>query len=300
MSSFTQFFNSHLNFTTREKTGIIGLLILMALFYFLPKFLFKEHDYSKELKAFEKEIAQLDSSSLEMPSNNGSQKFSKNVKSWKPFYFDPNTVDAHRLENFGFPPYLIARITKYRLAGAKFYKKEDLLKVYGLNKDLYILIEPFMVFEKPLNRTIHHDTSRKNHSNSKTIRLVDLNTADSLALIEINGIGPYLSSKILAYRNALGGFVSIDQLYEIYTIKPDQIERIKMYITIDKNRIKRLNVNTADYSELNSHPYLSSKEANAIINYRKQHGNYTSNLDLEKVIVLSKESLRKLEMYLAF
>ncbi len=297
MPSFNDFFNTHLNFTTREKTGILGLLILMVLFYFLPILLHKEEDYSKELKIFEKEMELLEKDTLDIRT---ADKSSKYQKLWAPFYFNPNTVEAKRLENFGFPPFLIARFAKYRLAGAKFYKKQDLLKIYGLDKSLYLKTEPYIVFDQPSKGLNAKDSIRKKVATVKQIYAVELNEADSLSLIAIDGIGPYLSSKILSYRDALGGFVSTNQLYEIYTIKPEQVERIKPFLTCDKTKIKRLNVNTADYDALNRHPYISGKQAKAILNYRLQHGRYSSYLDLEKVILLNKETLQKLEFYLEF
>ena len=35
---------------------------------------------------------------------------------------------------------------------------------------------------------------------------LELNTADSTALVALRGIGPYYARKILAYRDRLGGF----------------------------------------------------------------------------------------------
>ena len=296
--SFKQFVKDYLNFTTRERWGITGLLVLIALFYFLPNLLFRDEDYSKELKAFEKEIAAMDSGSADEPNyvytNNDYQK----TDLFEPFYFDPNTVDPQKLENFGIPQYVIKSFSKYRNAGAKFYKKEDLKKLYGLKPNLYERMAPYIKIEETDPKDY---TSKKDYKKTETERaLVDLNTADSLTLLKVRGIGPYLSSKIIKYRNALGGYVSIDQLYEIFNIKPEQVDAIKPFVFVNSGSIKRLNVNTADYLQLNWHPYISSKEANAIITYRKQHGLYKSRLDLEKVILLSKEMLDKIEPYLEY
>lgn len=296
--SFKQFVKDYLNFTTRERWGITGLLVLIALFYFLPNLLFRDEDYSKELKAFEKEIAAMDSGSADEPNyvytNNDYQK----TDLFEPFYFDPNTVDPQKLENFGIPQYVIKSFSKYRNAGAKFYKKEDLKKLYGLKPNLYERMAPYIKIEETDPKDY---TSKKDYKKTETERaLVDLNTADSLTLLKVRGIGPYLSSKIIKYRNALGGYVSIDQLYEIFNIKPEQVDAIKPFVFVNSSSIKRLNVNTADYLQLNWHPYISSKEANAIITYRKQHGLYKSRLDLEKVILLSKEMLDKIEPYLEY
>jgi DNA uptake protein ComE-like DNA-binding protein len=296
--SFKQFVKDYLNFTTRERWGITGLLVLIALFYFLPNLLFKDEDYSKELKAFEKEIAAMDSGSADEPNYEYTNNDYQKTDLFEPFYFDPNTVDPQKLENFGIPQYVIKSFAKYRNAGAKFYKKEDLKKLYGLKPNLYERMAPYIIIEETDPKDY---TSKKEYKKTETERaLVDLNTADSLTLLKVRGIGPYLSSKIIKYRNALGGYVSIDQLYEIFNIKPEQVDAIKPFVFVNSSSIKRLNVNTADYLQLNWHPYISSKEANAIITYRKQHGLYKSRLDLEKVILLNKEMLDKIEPYLEY
>ena len=296
--SFKQFVKDYLNFTTRERWGITGLLVLIALFYFLPNLLFKDEDYSKELKAFEKEIAAMDSGSADEPNYEYTNNDYQKTDLFEPFYFDPNTVDPQKLENFGIPQYVIKSFAKYRNAGAKFYKKEDLKKLYGLKPNLYERMAPYIKIEETDPKD---NTSKKDYKKTETERaLVDLNTADSLTLLKVKGIGPYLSSKIIKYRNALGGYISIDQLYQIFNIKPEQVEAIKPFVFVNSSSIKRLNVNTADYSQLNWHPYISSKEANAIITYRKQHGLYKSRLDLEKVILLNKEMLDKIEPYLEY
>jgi len=296
--SFKQFVKDYLNFTTREIWGITGLLVLIALFYFLPDLLFKKDDYSKELKAFEKEIAAMDTGNAEEPNYEYTNNDYQKTDLFESFYFDPNTVDPQKLENFGIPQYVIKSFTKYRNAGAKFYKKEDLKKLYGLKPHLYERMAPYIKIEETY---FSNYSSKKDFKKPETESvLVELNTADSLTLLKVKGIGPYLSSKIIKYRNALGGYISIDQLYEIFNIKPEQVEAIKPFLFVNSSNIKRLNVNTADYLQLNWHPYISSKEANAIITYRKQHGLYKSRLDLEKVILLSKEMLDKMEPYLEY
>lgn len=299
--SFQRFAATYLNFTTREKKGIAGLLILIALLYFLPDLLFHDKDYSKELKAFEKQIAAMDTGNAEEPNYEYTNNDYQKTELFEPFYFDPNTVNPQDLEKFGIPPYVIKSFTKYRNAGAKFYKKEDLKKLYGLKPNLYERMAPYIKIEQQTNSKGYENTPKPDYKRHEPeIVNIELNSADSLTLLKVKGIGPYLGSKIIRYRNALGGFVKIEQLYEIFNIKPEQVDVIKPFIFINSGSIKRLNVNTADYSQLNRHPYISSKEANAIITYRKQHGLYKSKADLEKVYLLSKEMIEKIEPYLEY
>ncbi len=296
--SFKQFSKDYLNFTTREKSGIAGLLVLIALLYFLPYLLFKNEDYSKELKAFEKEIAAMDTGNAIEPNSEYTNYDYQKTEPFEPFYFDPNTVDPQQLAKFRVPQYVIKSFTKYRNAGARFYQKEDLKKLYGLKPNVYERMAPYIKIEEKYTSNFYPKNEYKKPE-LETVK-VELNMADSLTLLKVKGIGPYLSSKIIKYRDALGGYVKMEQLYEIFNIKPEQVEAFAPYVFIDKGHIKRLNVNTAEFYLLNWHPYISSKEANAIINYRKQHGLYKSRSDLEKVILLNKEMIDKIEPYLEY
>lgn len=301
MSSLQRFTANYLNFTNKEKLGIFGLLLLIGIVRFLPDFLVRDKDYSQEIMLFQKEMSALQVlDSAESPSSLKKME-TLNTPEFKPFYFDPNTVDPKRLSSFGLNPKLIERFAKYRKAGARFYKKEDFKKIYGLKQDLFNRMEPYIVIEtiKTGNFAERSAPLHKEMSHKSEI-VVELNTADSMDLIAINGIGPYVSYKILRYRKALGGYVSFDQLFEIYGLKSEQIEPLRTHLTISTKNLKTIPINDADFETLNAHPYLNGKEAMAIIKYRKQHGLFRSRNDLEKIILIPKETLMKLEPYLTF
>ena len=65
-----------------------------------------------------------------------------------------------------------------------------------------------------------------------TASTIDLNSADQAALETIPGVGPVTASAILAYRDEIGGFDSIDQLLEVTGIGPATLESMRAYISI--------------------------------------------------------------------
>jgi len=301
MSSLQRFTANYLNFTNKEKAGIFGLLLLIGIVRFLPDFLVRHKDYSQEIMQFQNEIAALQVQDSTKAHSSLQEVETLNKQEFKPFYFDPNTVDPVRLSGFGLNSKLIERFAKFRNAGAKFYKKEDVKKIYGLRQDLYDRMEPYIVIETVQTGNFAERSSPLSKEiPQKRETVVELNTADSLDLIAIKGIGPYLSSKILRYRKALGGYVSFDQLFEIYGVKAEQIEPLRTHLIIGRQNLKTIPINDADFETLNAHPYLNGKEAMAIIKYRKQHGAFRNRTDLEKIILISKETLIKLEPYLVF
>ena len=133
----------------------------------------------------------------------------------------------------------------------------------------------------------------------KEIILFDLNNADTTLLQSIYGIGPVLSKRIVKYRESLGGFVSNDQLNEIYGLDSVVVNRIiKRSFLLDEFEPRKFNINTAEENELATHPYLSRKMAKAIVTYRFQHGKFQTIDDLQKIQVLEKKVFDKIYPYL--
>ena len=106
----------------------------------------------------------------------------------------------------------------------------------------------------------------------KTIPILDLNQADSTALVTLPQIGEVMASRIHRYRNRLGGFVSMEQLFEIKGMDTARFEAIKPYIVLGTNEIKKINVNQDEFKTLLRHPYLEYDQVKAIVNHRERKG----------------------------
>lgn len=129
----------------------------------------------------------------------------------------------------------------------------------------------------------------------------DINTADTIILRQVRGIGSVLSKRIIKYRNQLGGFTSKRQLNEVYGLKDSVLIALDSLAIIDTNYLPDLiNINNLDETELKRHPYINYKMAKAITTYRFQHGNFNSIDDLKRVILLDSLDIKKLIPYLEF
>ena len=106
----------------------------------------------------------------------------------------------------------------------------------------------------------------------KTIPVLDINVADSLALVELPQIGEIMASRIQRYRNRLGGFVAVEQLYEIKGMDSARFNTIKPYIILENNEITKINVNQDEFKTLLRHPYLEYEQVKAIVNHRERKG----------------------------
>jgi competence protein ComEA len=130
--------------------------------------------------------------------------------------------------------------------------------------------------------------------------MVEVNAADSASLDEIRGIGPAFALRILNYRERIGGFQNKEQLMEVFGLDSLKFLEIKDQIRVDASSVKKININTATVETFRNHPYIRFKQINAIIQYRKQHGNYSNIADLAKVVVIPSETITRLAPYLTF
>ncbi|TFH36016.1 MAG: hypothetical protein E4G95_06220, partial [Bacteroidia bacterium] len=106
---------------------------------------------------------------------------------------------------------------------------------------------------------------------SKSV-ICEINSADSSRLVELKGIGPVLSGRIIKYRRLLGGFVSVSQLTEVYGIDSALVKSLSKYLAVDSSLVTRIDINSSGYGDLVRHPYISPEQANLIIRYRSRVG----------------------------
>ncbi len=308
-------FKEYFNFTKKERHGIfyiVSIIFILIILPFLFPFFTKED--TVDFTEFEKEIAQLkiDSSSKKMYSKNDeeySNDFTPSYKKYessKPaelFYFDPNTASENDWIKLGIKPRTVQTIQKYISKGGKFYKAEEIKKIWGLSeKDAERLI-PFVSIKNiqknfPYNKYQDQPTI-KTFSKKVFIGKIDINIADTSQFISLPGIGSKLSKRIISFREKLGGFYSVEQIAETYLLPDSTFQKIKPYLILNNNAIKKININAASVDEMKSHPYIKYQMANAIFQYRQQHGNFNSVEEIKKIMTVTDEFYNKVESYLS-
>ena len=312
------FLSAYFSFTKKERTGIIALIVLILFFLFLP-FLYpffikqKQYDHSQ----FEKQIDSLQT--IAQDSSNPKKYYSNkedddnyqdyneplHKKNDKPlqselFYFDPNTLNEDGWEKLGVKDKTIQTIQKYLSKGGRFKSPEDIGKIWGLSPELVQRLTPYVKIEninQPSEKQYPQLTYEKKEY-KKDIAPIDVNTADSTAFISLPGIGNKLANRIIAFRNKLGGFYTTEQVGETFLLPDSTFQKIKPRLIITNTSVKQININTATIDELKAHPYIRYYVGNAIIQYRTQHGNFSSVNDIKKIMLVTDSIFNKAVPYL--
>lgn len=292
-----------------SRTEAVGFVLLIPLVFVLVTTpLWYKHvrqatsastpsaDYRAEFEQWRASVAE---ASMPLPDESETAEKRRVI----PVQFDPNTASEALLLQVGFSSSLAARVVSYRNAGGKFRIKSDLLKMRGMPEELVSELWEYIDLpeSKPASisgvaeNVVSQDFQKRNNAPSTT----DLNLATAEDLAIIRGIGPAISTRIVKYRDALGGFVSLDQLHEVWGLEPHLVEAIAQRFTIgDTASIVKLPVNSANAATLELHPYISRKLASVIVMYRVQNGNYTNIEQLKNIRILQDSIYQKLVPYI--
>jgi len=274
---------NYFQFNKKERNGILLLscLLLFLVLFYQFSYLLKQ-DSKTDFSSFEKALAELE---YEQESVVEKQKDSL-------FYFNPNTLDDKGWLALGLYSKRLNTLRNFQKSGGVFKVESDLKKCFAITDEFYNRIKEYAIFPKVQN------LETNNYKPKITKQLVNLNTADSLLLVSIKGVGPFYAKQILEYRKELGGFRNYNQFTEIWGLENLELEKFQQQTSIDTLYIKKININTVELEKLRLHPYLNYKQAKMIVNYRKQHGDFMQVKDIRKIKPISLELFRKIAPYL--
>ena len=225
-----------------------------------------------------------------------------------PFPFNPNTLTEEEWKQMGLTDRQIRNIMNYRAKGGKFYSKNDLGKLYTISEEEFAQLEPFIVLPEVSRVASGKSTSKKQEEltgeepkpTKKAIPIVDLNTVDSTTLVELPQIGGYMSSRIIEFREKLGGFVNMEQLRDVKGMDSTRFATIQPYIIIGEVEIQKVDVNRADFKTLVHHPYLNYEQVKRIFNQREKRGMIKNWAQLEALLKEEGEVNPLLEFYVKY
>lgn len=304
----------YFTFTRRERIGLLVLICLILIISLLPKAISNKNKVNpilvdtawmvaaKKLEIREEESKNKKSFNSQSENDDYAYQYDRSVNNSSPgslFYFDPNTLNKEGWKKLGLKDKTIHIIQNYLSKGGYFKKPEDLQKVYGLHKNEYERLAPYIKIENTLAESKPGEYVKKeNEPRIFSYSTIDINTADTTAFISLPGIGSKLAARIVNFRDKLGGFYSINQVGETYGVPDSTFQKIKQYLKLETTSVKKININTATVEELKLHPYIKYTIANPVIAYRNEHGPFSKVEDIKKVMAVTDEIYNKISPYM--
>ncbi len=295
---------SYLTFSKKERTGIVVLVILILSVWLLPEYFSEPVSPDPELISLADSLIKAEAAFVE-----------DQQKPSRLFFFDPNKITDIQWEELGLNRRTVAIIRNYLEKGGQFRTPADLDKIYGMRKQDAERLKPFVRIERVGKRDranfsgpVGERTQVKDPSKSflsytrrpfqKKKLVIDINKADSSGLEALPGIGARLASRIIRFREALGGFYRVEQLSDVYGIDDTLFNLIRPSLILDAGIYRKVRINHWEADSLDLHPYIQKHEAKAIVKYRGQHGRFNSADELSKISFISSDWISRIRPYL--
>ncbi|MBR8534167.1 helix-hairpin-helix domain-containing protein [Carboxylicivirga sediminis] len=296
-----------LTLSKREQLALLTLVVLLVLvgsvFFITPR--------ESKVYVDQELIAWAEGVSV-------SKDVSRKTKPDTVFFFNPNHESVSRLQILGFSTHAIINLLKYREAGGKIKTPEKLKSIYGVDSVLYAKLENYILCDdvgqkasyqtkKWLSYAANNIVEREDEhikTHQKTEVLVDvrpkltieINSADTAMFALLRGIGPVLSKRIVAYRNRIGGYCSVEQLGEVYGLSMQVIEQNREYLKVDDKLVMPMDITKASLKQMKNHPYLDFYMAKDIYEIRKA-GQLNSIMQFRDSLSFAKADMQLLARY---
>jgi DNA uptake protein ComE-like DNA-binding protein len=301
-----EWFKGFFYFTKAQLRATIILCLLILIGFILPRIYLQYFPPKFSLSStFKQQIAQFlaDTLFIQNPTllEEPSTPFAEDVHhfttpSSEPqlFAFNPNLNTQQDWVLLGFSEKQAAVIEKIKSNGFVFRTPEDLKKINIIGEEGYERLKNYVTLPESPPKS-QQSVSPASSGQS----LLQINTADSAAIERLPGIGAYFTKKILNFRNALGGFVSVEQLAEIKNLPDTTFQKIKKQIIVEESEVQKLNVNTLPADTLARHPYITLRQAKNIVAFRTEHGAFKQIEEVQRAALFSDSVFKKLKLYLS-
>lgn len=301
-----QKFKQYFEVSQKEFRGMMVFIVLLLIFFVSP-YIYEKLTFEPvkvTIQTLKPKITEIESFKQNEAFDNDKESISlENAKAIL-FNFNPNDLPLEDWIKLGLSEKQARSIKNYEAKGGQFRTKADVKKMYAISSQQFLKLDPYIQIPeeiKPPSSFSKSERLETTFSKQAPDKInVDINTADSSMLTSIRGIGPSFAARIIKYRTRLGGFYAKNQLREIYGIDSAKYDQIVDQFKVEPQMLKKIKINECTFEELKLFPYLSFKQMNVIIAYRKQHGNYNSLDDLNKIAILSPEIIQKIAPYLSF
>ena len=278
----------------RSKRGLLVLILASLGLIFFPRvYMFFQKEEAFVINS--EQITEFERTHKKFEKRNYSNYYSKKKKYKAPdSKFNPNTYKLSDWINLGLSEKQSVVILKFTSSGI--YNEEDLKRIFVIPEVLFELIRDSVVYPERFQNSPNQESFKKQ---AKQITLINLNTADTTEFMKIYGIGAFYAKQIIRYREKLGGYLTKEQLFEVWKMTPEAYDKIKDHVFISEKDVKRININSVTIEELKVHPYLKWNQANSIVKMRMQRNGFKNIEELKESVLIDSETYEKLFPYLS-
>lgn len=289
----------YFEFSKDQRAGIFSLVVLILVlqlgFFFFNENVIQETDLGKQKW-------------LSIQSKFDALKKDKPKTVFKVYLFNPNFITDYKGYKLGMSVKEIDRLLAYRKENKYVNSAKEFQAVTKVSDSLLNSIAPLFKFPDWVNnkkeRKEYVDYKNKSFVNfpkKEKLVLIDINKATQEDLIKIYGIGEVISKRILILKESLGGFVSMDQMKDVWGLSPEVIANLDSHFKIVAgNNLKKVNINNASLKEMAQFPYFKYPLAKEIIIYRSMNGDFKNIEDLINIKSFPVEKAKIIDLYLDF
>lgn len=225
------------------------------------------------------------------------------------FYFDPNTMDSITAIRLGIPSRQVITLMRYRNKGGRFYRKEDLAKLYGLKKDLVEKLIPYVVIKNidrntAYRKMVDYDYQKfgnriglvKEDGNKNLNEWsIDINLADEKQWAAKTKLSPAIIQNIIRYKNYLGGFTNLNQIKKVYGFTEANYYLLKPHLQLGKMNKRKPNASNMSFESWKALGIFQDREIAQILRIRKEKGGHIGWKELVILFDLTEQQAEMLQ-----
>jgi DNA uptake protein ComE-like DNA-binding protein len=293
MENNSNILHSFFHYSKSQRIGIIILFLIIFIFqvtYFFVDFNKNENDNDGKSEWLANQTI-IDSLKLQK-------------SNYKPtiYPFNPNFITDYKGYKLGMSVAEIDRLTAFRKLNKYVNSAQEFQGVTKVSDSLLQTMSPYFKFPDWVKNKKSNFKSFSKYDSAKkeAIVILDINQASKEDLKKVYGIGDGLSERILKQKELLGGFVSMDQMGDIWGLSPEVIEKLnnsfKVFVIPN---VKKININTASVKELSQFHNFRYFLAKEIVTYRSMNGDIKIE-DLTKIKGFPIDKIKIIALYLEF
>ena len=287
--------SEYFTFSREQRKGIfalLGIIILLQTLYFFGDFGVLRKEFPEEQKWLSLQ-SQMDSIKMEK----------KELP--KIYLFNPNFITDYKGYKLGMSVQEIDRLLAFRKENKYVNSSKEFQTVTQVSDSLLKAIAPFFKFPDWVNNKKQYKAyekySDKAFAKKEKIVFIDINKATKEDLIKIYGIGEAISLRILKQKESIGGFVSMEQMKDVWGLSPEVIENLNKYFEVKvMPDFKKIAINNASLKELSQFSYFKYTLAKEIVTYRSMNGDIKNIEDLTKIKGFPVDKAKIIGLYLDF